>query len=184
MATIRVIAIAGSLRKDSHNRALLETARTLVPEGMEIEQFFLDDIPPYNMDLEEQMPAAVLKLKEAVFASDGVLLGVPEHNYSYSGVLKNAIDWGSRPYGKSCWDGKPVIMQSAAAGFMGGCRAQLHMRQVFGYLNMKQMYFPEVFVGSSHTKFDANLKVTDALSIENITKQLVAFKAFIEHERR
>lgn len=184
MATIRVIGIAGSIRKESHNRGLIENARDLVPAGMEIEHFLLDDIPPYNMDLEPELTPAVLKLKEAVLASDGVLLAVPEHNYSYSGVLKNAIDWGSRPYGKSCWDGKPVIMQSAAAGFMGGCRAQLHMRQVFGYLNMKQMYFPEVFVGASHTKLDADLKLTDALSIENITKQLAAFKEFIEHERR
>lgn len=179
MPDLKIAAIAGSLRRDSHNRWLLAASQELAPEGLTLDLISLDNVPLYNMDLESDYPVAVQEMKDRVIASDGVLFAVPEHNYSYSGVLKNALDWGSRPYGKSCWDGKPVILQSAAAGFMGGGRAQYHLRQVLGYFSMKQMYFPEVFVGGSHTKFDAEGKLTDEMAREAIRKQLSAFRDFI-----
>ncbi len=183
MSTLKVVGIAGSLRAGSVNKALIEISKKLAPEGMEIEHLDLVDIPLYNMDLEGAIPPAVQAFKDKIKAADGVLFAVPEHNYSYSGVLKNAIDWASRPYGTSAWDGKPVILQSAAMSFGGGMRAQYHLRQVLGYFSMKQMFFPEVFVGSSHTKFNDKLELNDELALKAIRAQLEAFKAFILKEK-
>ncbi len=180
MAHVKVLAFAGSLRAGSYNRALIELSRRLAPDGMEIQHWDLKDIPVYNMDLETSFPASVTALKQAIRAADGVLMAVPEHNYSFSGVLKNAIDWVSRPYGDSALDGKPVILQSAAMSFGGGMRAQYHLRQVLGYFSMQQMYFPEVFVGAAHKKFDEKLELHDEVAVEAIRTQLAAFKSFIE----
>lgn len=177
---LHILAFAGSLRKESFNRKLLVNSQSLAPEGMEIEIFDLNEIPPYNMDLEPNFPPAVVSLKEKIKAADGVLIATPEHNFSFSGVLKNAIDWASRPLTEAVLDEKPVALQSASTGWQGGVRAQAHLRQVLNYFPMRQMYFPEVFVGQARSKFDENGKLTDELSIANLTKQLAAFKEFIE----
>lgn len=179
MSTIRVAAIAGSLRQRSFHRALIENSKRLAPEGMEIDHILLDDVPLYNTDLEQEFPQVVTALKDRVKQADGVLFAVPEHNYSFSGVLKNAVDWMSRPYGDSAFDGKPVILQSASSGWAGGLRAQAQFRQVLGYFGMRQMFFPEVFVGSASDKFDQDLNLCDEKSTELIRKQLAAFADFI-----
>jgi len=177
---LHILAFAGSLRKDSFNRKLLVASQELKPEGMEIEIFDLDGIPPYNMDLEPDFPEAVVQFKEKIKAADGLLIATPEHNFSFSGVLKNAIDWASRPPADGVFDNKPVAIQSASTGWAGGLRAQMHLRQVFGFFPMRQLYFPEVVVGLAKQKFDENGKLIDELAIGNITKQMAAFKAFIE----
>ena len=183
MSTLKVVAIAGSIRKGSYNRMLIEFSKSLAPEGMEIEHVHLDDIPLYNMDLEKEFPVSVSALKEKIELADGILMAVPEHNYSFSGVLKNTIDWCSRPPGKGSWEDKPVVLQSAAGGWAGGVRAQLHLRQVLSYFPMRQMFFPEVCIGAAHTKFDNDGNLTDQHAVEQIRKQLAQFKTFIEDGR-
>ncbi|HVL39282.1 MAG TPA: NADPH-dependent FMN reductase [Fimbriimonadaceae bacterium] len=183
MAEVNVLGFAGSLRKESFNRKLLRASAQLAPEGMTIEAFDISDIPLYNTDVEQAaFPDSVRRFKEAIRAADGVLIVTPEHNYSFAGVTKNAIDWASRPYGDSAFKGKPVIIQSASPGYMGGARAQYHLRQVFGYLEMKQMFFPEVFLSAAQKAFDAEGNLTSEMARENIVKQLEAFKKFIQDE--
>jgi chromate reductase len=174
-----VFAIAGSLRERSYNRALLRASAELAPDGLRLDVFDLAPIPPYNMDLEPSFPEAVVRLKDGIRAADGLLIAVPEHNFSFSGVLKNAIDWASRPPNDSPLDGKPVILQSASTSWTGGVRAQLQLRQVLGYFPMLEMRFPEVFVSSARDKFDDSLNLTDESARERIAKQLAAFKDFI-----
>src|SRR5690242_11114722 len=125
-----ILGIAGSLRKQSYNRGLLRAASGLTPEGVTIETFGLDGIPPYNQDKEANLPERVKLLKERIRASDAILLVTPEYNYSVPGVLKNAIDWASRPYGDNAWDDKPVALMGASPGTLGTARAQYHLRQI------------------------------------------------------
>jgi chromate reductase len=166
----RVLGIAGSLRKDSYNRAALRAAKELAPEGVEIEIFELDGIPPYNQDDEQQPPARVVELKAKIRGADAILFVSPEYNYSVPGVLKNAIDWASRPYGDSAWEGKPVAVMGASIGLFGTARAQYHLRQTFVFLNMYPVNRPEVMIGNASQRFDENGKLTD----ERTKKQIQA----------
>jgi len=169
---IKILGIAGSLRVQSYNRWALRAAKALVPPGVELEVFELDGIPPYNQDEEKKLPAKVADLKARIRAADGVLIATPEYNYSIPGVLKNAIDWASRPYGDSAWDGKPVALMSASVGTFGGVRAQYHLRQCFVFLNMDAVLQPEVAIGNAGQKFDAQGELTDATSRQLITQLL------------
>ena len=179
METIRLLAFAGSIRKESYNRKLILASRELAPDEMEIESFELDEIPIYNMDLEPSFPPSVVDFKTKIKAADGILIACPEHNFSFSGVLKNAIDWASRPPTEGVFENQPVIVQSASPSWTGGIRAQYQLRQVLSYFSMRQMYFPEVCVGSCRQKFDAEGRLTDEMAREQITKQLAAFREFI-----
>lgn len=172
MSSIKVAAISGSLRKDSFNTALIENTIRLAPEGVAVERIDISRLPLFNTDLESDMPQPVLEFKAAIRRADAVLFASPEYNFSISGVLKNAIDWGSRPQGESVWEGKPVAVQSASPGWAGGIRGQYHLYQVLDYFEMLHVRFPEVIVGQCRTKFDENLILTDELTIENIKKQL------------
>jgi chromate reductase len=176
---IKILGIAGSLRVQSYNRGALRAAKALVPQGVELEVFELDGIPPYNQDEEKKLPAKVADLKARIRAADGVLIATPEYNYSIPGVLKNAIDWASRPYGDSAWDGKPVALMSASVGVFGGMRAQYHLRQCFVFLNMDAVLQPEVAIGNAAQKFDAQGELSDATSRQLITQlmQNLAAKA-------
>jgi chromate reductase len=120
---IRILGIAGSLRRGSYNRAALRAATELVPEGAILETFELDGIPVFNQDEEQNPPAKVTELKRRIREADAILFVTPEYNYSVSGVLKNAIDWASRPYGDSAWNGKPAAIMGASPGAMGTARA-------------------------------------------------------------
>ena len=179
MDTVRVLAFAGSIRKDSYNRRLILASRELAPEGLEIESFELDDIPIYNMDLEPDFPPSVVEFKAKIKAADGVLITCPEHNFGYAGILKNAIDWASRPPSDGVFENKPVIVQSASPAWAGGIRGQYQLRQVLAYFSMRQMYFPEVCVGSCKQKFDESGKLTDEMAREQIRKQLALFKEYV-----
>ena len=149
------------MRRGSYNRALLRAAVELVPEDASIEVFELDGIPPFNQDLESLPPEKVKGFKEKIKASDAVLIVTPEYNYSIPGVLKNAIDWASRPHGDNSFEGKPVALMSASTGMLGGARAQYQLRQVFVFLNMYPMNKPEVFITFAHQKFDDNGRLLD-----------------------
>ncbi|MGA2368516.1 MAG: NAD(P)H-dependent oxidoreductase [Dehalococcoidia bacterium] len=169
---IRILGFAGSLRKGSYNRSLLRAAGELLPEGITLETFDLEGIPPFNQDLEKTLPERVKEFKSRIRAADAVLIVSPEYNFSVPGVLKNAIDYASRPYGDSVWPGKAVAVMSASNGMLGGSRAQYHLRQTFLYLDVMPVTKPEVFVTFAAQKFDDNGKLTDEPTRE-IVKQLV-----------
>src|SRR2546430_6297627 len=116
---IRILDIAGSLRRGSYNRAALRAATKPVPEGAVLETFELDGIPAFNQDEEQNPPAKVTELKKRIREADAILFVTPEYNYSISGVLKNAIDWASRPHGDSAWNGKPAAIMGASTGAIG-----------------------------------------------------------------
>lgn len=158
---VKILGIAGSLRKGSYNRAALRAAQKGTPDGAEIELFDLEGIPPFNQDMESTPPERVRELKDKVRASDAVLFATPEYNYSVSGVLKNAIDWGSRPYGDNVWNGKPAAIMSASGGLLGGARAQYHLRQSLTALNMYLLNKPEVMIAKAQEKFDGEGNLID-----------------------
>ena len=154
---LRVLGIVGSLRHGSFNRALMEAAIELEPAGMRIEEFDLGSIPLYNADLDtdERRPDVVRRLKDAIAEADGLLISTPEYNHGVSGVLKNAIDWASRPAGTSPLAGKPVAIMGAAPGVLGTARGQQHLKLVLISTMALLMPHPGVVVGQAHEKFDA-----------------------------
>ena len=175
---IKILGIAGSLRKASYNRAALRAAHQLAPEDAQVEIFELDGIPPFSEDDEQNPPAKVTELKEKIRASDAVLFVTPEYNYSIPGVLKNAIDWASRPYGDSAWGGKPAAIMGASIGALGTARAQYHLRQVFVFLDMYAVNNPEVMISNASQRFDAEGNLTDEKTKEligQLLKNLVAW---------
>ena len=128
--SIRILGIAGSLRRGSYNRAALRAATELAPKGATVETFELDGIPTFNQDEEQNPPAKVTELKRRIREANAILFVTPEYNWSVSGVLKNAIDWASRPHGDSAWNGKPAAIMGATTGAIGTARAQNHLRQI------------------------------------------------------
>jgi chromate reductase len=170
---MKIFGIAGSLRKDSYNRAALRAAQQLAPEGVKIEIWDrVGELPLFSQDLEKTPPPVVTEMKAAIRATDAVLFVTPEYNYSVSGVLKNAIDWASRPYGDSAWSGKPVAIMSASGGIFGGARAQYHLRQMFVFLNMYTVNQPEVMIPQAHQRFDEQGNLTDENS-KKLIRQLL-----------
>ena len=156
---VRILGIAGSLRRQSYNRATVEIAE-------------IDGLPGFNQDDEGSPPPKVVELKKRIRASDAILLVTPEFNYSVPGVLKNAIDWASRPYGDSAWSGKPVAVMGASVGTLGSARAQYHLRQMFVFLNMLPVNQPEVMIANAAERFDVNGNLTHEPTKEAIRKLL------------
>jgi chromate reductase, NAD(P)H dehydrogenase (quinone) len=167
-----ILGIAGSLRRDSYNRATLRAAQELVPNGAKIETFEIAGLTGFSQDDEAQPPAQVVELKKRVRSADAVLFVTPEYNYSVPGVLKNAIDWASRPYGDSAWNGKPVAIMGASVGATGTARAQYHLRQMFVFLNMFAINQPEVMIANAHKHFDEQGRLTDEAARKLIQQQL------------
>jgi chromate reductase len=180
-APFTILGIAGSLRKGSLNRAALRAAQHLVPEGVNLEIFDLEGIPPFNQDEEANPPERVALLKARARAADAILLVTPEYNYSIPGVLKNAIDWASRPYGDNAWEGKPVALMGASIGAMGTSRAQYHLRQVFVFLNMYPLNRPEVMITNAALRFDDKGNLKDEDTKAHIKDLLVALVAWAKH---
>jgi chromate reductase len=172
-SSLTILGIAGSLRTGSFNRLALAAAQKLVPEGAKMDIFDLHEIPIFNQDQEKTPPPPVVEFKKRIRAADAIVFATPEYNYGVPGVLKNAIDWASRPSGESAWDGKPAAILSAASGIMGGVRAHYHLRQSFVYLNMYATNLPEVLIGNAKDKFDANGNYTDEDGKKLITKLLL-----------
>ena len=171
-STCNILGIVGSLRRESYNRSAMRAAAELVPPGARIEVFGLDGIPPFNEDVEQRPPAEVVELKRRVRAADALLFATPEYNYSIPGVLKNAIDWASRPYGDSAWAGKPAAIMGASVAQIGTARAQYHLRQVFVFLDVHAVNQPEVMIGNADDKFDGEGRLTDARTREAIRQLL------------
>jgi len=176
--SITILGFAGSLRKNSYNKSLLRAAKELVPKDVKLEIFDLEGIPLFNQDLETKMPEKVKEFKARIKAADAILIATPEYNYSIPGVLKNAIDWASRPYGDNSFHDKPVAIMSASIGMLGGARAQYHLRQTFVFLDMHPINAPEVIVNFADEKIDENGRVIDGETREKIrqlTESLVAW---------
>lgn len=172
MNTLTILGIAGSLRQQSYNRMALKAAEEMRPQDTRLDIFDIRDIPLFNEDLLAAPPPAVTELKQLVRTADAILFATPEYNYSTSGVLKNAIDWGSRPKQDNVWNGKPVAIISASNGILGGVRAHYHLRQIFVTLNMHAVNQPEVMIAKAEEKFDAQGNLTDEAA-KKLIRQLL-----------
>jgi len=170
-----VCGIAGSLRERSFNRALLRAAQELAPEGMEVRIFDrMAEIPLFNEDLEAHGdPEPVEALKRAIGEADALLIATPEYNHGVPGVLKNAIDWASRPARGSVLSGKPTAILGASPGVTGTARAQSQLRQAFVFTNTPAVLQPEILVYRANEKFDSERRLTDEKTREFVGKLLV-----------
>jgi len=175
---VSILGFAGSLRKDSYNRSLLRAALELVPKDGKLEVFDLDGIPPFNQDLENQPSEKVKEFKAKIRAADAILIATPEYNYSIPGVLKNAIDCASRPYGDNAFEHKPVAIMGASIGMTGSARAQYHLRQCFVFLTCFALNQPEVMVPFAQEKIDRDGMVTDQKTREKIRELLESLVAW------
>jgi len=176
---LTVAAFAGSLRKDSYNRALLRAAVELAPAQLRIVVLDLSHVPLYNMDLETALPDQVVKLRESIRAADGLLVATPEHNYTLSGVTKTVIEWASRPPNDSVLDGKPVAVMGATTGGFGTVRAQAHFRDMAPEAGFFVMLDPELRLTRARDKFDAAGVLGDERTREELREFLTAFAAWI-----
>jgi len=175
-STINVLGFSGSLRKGSLNTAALRAAVELAPGDVKITLADISDLPLYNDDVREQgYPLAVQRVREQVRTADAILFATPEYNYSIPGVLKNAIDWISRPP-EQPFAGKPAAIMGVSPGAVGTARAQYHLRQVGVFLDLYFLNKPEVMIGSAGTRFDAAGNLTDAATREHVQKQLIALR--------
>ena len=155
MANFRIAVIVGSLRRESINRRLADALAGLAPGGFAFEQLRIDDLPPYDQDDDANQSAPVKRLKGAIANAQGLVFVTPEYNRSIPGVLKNAIDHASRPYGQNAWAGKPAGVIGASIGAIGSALAQQHLRNVLAYLDAPTMGQPEVFLQVKDGFFDA-----------------------------
>jgi chromate reductase len=169
---MNILGICGSLRRNSYNLGALKAARQLCPQGAKLEIITLEGLPLFNQDEEKAMNPRVAEFKAKIRAADAILIATPEYNYALPGVLKNAIDVASRPYGDNAWNGKPVAIMSAALGVAGGIRAQYQLRQSFVFLNMDAVVQPEVAIGNGPQRFDENGNLTDETSKKMIGQLL------------
>ncbi|MBI4279216.1 MAG: NAD(P)H-dependent oxidoreductase [Armatimonadetes bacterium] len=177
--SFRILAYAGSLRRQSYNRGLVRAAREVAPQGVEVEILDLAPIPMYNADLDgENSPAPVREFRERIGAADALLIATPEYNYSVPGVLKNAIDWASRPWPNSVLRYKPAAIMGASGGTSGTVRAQLALRQVFLYTETYVMLKPELHVPGGREKFDAEGTLKDEPTRERLRAHVEALAAW------
>ena len=184
MEKIKIFSFAGSLRKDSYNKSLLRAAAELMPQEAEIEIFDLEGIPLFNQDLEPVSNEKIKEFKMKIKAADAILIATPEYNYSMPGVLKNAIDWASRPSGDNSFDDKPLAIMGASIGNIATARAQYHLRQSSVFLNMHLLNRPEVMVGMVQDKVDKDGRLTDIKTREIIKTMLVNLIAFTQQLKR
>jgi chromate reductase, NAD(P)H dehydrogenase (quinone) len=171
---LSILGFAGSLRQGSYNKAILRAALEAVPSEAKMEIFDLAGIPLFNQDLENQPAERVKAFKAAIRAADALLIATPEYNYSIPGVLKNAIDCASRPYGDNAFEHKPVAIMGASVGMMGSGRAQYHLRQCFVFLTCFVLNQPEVMIPFAQDKIDKDGRLTDPKTREKISELLQA----------
>jgi chromate reductase len=182
---VEILGFAGSLRKDSYNRALLRAASKMMPTNTRLEVFDLEGIPLFNQDYETQPPEKIKEFKNKIRSADAILIATPEYNYSIPGVLKNAIDWVSRPPGDNVLRGKPVAIMGASTGRFGTARAQYHLRQCFVFLDMLPINHPEVMISNAKDSFDERGKLKDAKAeqlVAELIKQLVVWTEKVKKE--
>ena len=178
-ATRNVAVLIGSLRKDSINRKVANALKELAPPSLKLEIVEIGQLQLYNQDLDANPPAEWTAFRDRIRPMDALLFVTPEYNRSVPGVLKNAIDVGSRPYGKSVWNGKPGAVVTAVGGAIGGFGANHHLRQSMVFLNVPMMQQPEAYVGGADKLFDAAGKLTVDATRDFLTKFMQAFEAWI-----
>ncbi len=183
-STVSVLGIVGSLRKGSYNRALMRVALEVSPPDVHIDTFDIGSFPLFNQDFERTPPDDVKEFKRKIKAADAILFVTPEYNYSIPGVLKNAIDWASRPYGDNALEGKPVAVMSASIGLLGGARAQYHLRQSFVFLDMHPINRPEVIVTFAPEKFDSEGRLLDEKTRQLVAELLTSLAAWTRRLKR
>lgn len=171
---ITILGFAGSLRKDSFNKAILRAALSLLPERVKLDIFDLEGIPLFNQDIEDNLPEKVIEFKEKIRAADAILIATPEYNYSIPGVLKNAIDWASRPYGDNVFSGKPLAIMGASIGMLGTARAQYHLRQTLVFLNVYPLNQPEIIIPFIADKIDKEGNLVDEKTKSKIQELIMS----------
>ena len=174
---VHILGISGSLRKNSYNTRLLYVTEELLPEGMSLDIFDLNSIPLFNQDLEANPPKIVADFKICIAAADGLLIATPEYNYSIPGVLKNALDWASRPPRNGPLNDKPLAIIGAGGRF-GTTLAQQHLRQIVSHLNMHTLNSPEVLVQHPWEKFEGD-SLTDERTRTQLSRMLDAYYDWI-----
>ena len=180
-----ILGVAGSLRRASYNRGLIRAAIELAPAGISVRSYELDDIPMFNADVEALGdPAPVAAFKAAIAGSDALLIASPEYNHCVPGVLKNAIDWASRPARRSVLTGTPVAIMGAATGGGGTARAQAHLRDGLAYTNGYVLPLPEVLVGHAGARFDDDGNLVDPATRQEVRDLIVALVAWTKRLRR
>jgi len=182
--TLTIAALSGSLRRASYNSAIVRALPALAPDGMQVTPLgSIGDFPIYSADIQSQgVPEAVTAMADAIRAADGLVITTPEYNYSIPGGLKNAIDWLSRLQPQP-FAGKPLAIQSASMGMLGGARAQYHLRQAVVFLDAHVLNKPEVMVPQAQNRISEAGEITDTATRELIAAQLKAFAAFIDRHR-
>ena len=178
MSHHKIAVLVGSLRKESFNRKLADALARMAPEGTEFKQLEIGDLPLYNQDDDDSPAASVTRLKTAIGEASGVLFVTPEYNRSVPGVLKNAIDHASRPYGQSAWAGKPAGVIGVSVGAIGTALAQQHLRNILAYLDMPTLGQPEAFIHAKDGLFDADGNI-GAASREFVQGWLDAYLAWV-----
>ena len=179
MTTIRVLGVTGSLRKASFNTAALRAAQELLSDGMAMDIYVPDDLPLYNGDVEKLgIPASVQRFHRAIRDADALIFATPEYNYSITGVLKNAIDWGTRPPGQSALRGKPAAIMGVTTGIFGTLRAQLHLREIL----LHEVNKPQILIGAARQKFEDG-RLVDEETREFIRQMLVNLRELVDNKR-
>lgn len=182
MPELDVVVLTGSLRKTSYSRKMGRALVKLSPADMALSIVEIGDMPHYNEDVEVSPPEVYTRFRERMAASDAVLFVTPEFNRSMPGMLKNALDVGSRPWGKSIWSGKPAAVISMSQGALGGFGAHHHLRQVLVAVNLVAMPHPEAYIGGSAKLFDEAGELVDASTREFMIGFLRAFHAWIDRQ--
>jgi len=180
MMTYRIAVVVGSLRRDSFNKQLAGALAKLVPSDVEFATVRIDDLPLYNQDDDAKQAEPVRRLKSEIAAAQGVLFVTPEYNRSVPGVLKNAIDNASRPYGQSAWAGKPAAVVGISVGAIGTALAQQHLRNILAYLDMPTLGQPEVFLQDKPGFFDANGGIANDGTKQFLQKFVERFAQFVK----
>ncbi len=175
----RILVLVGGISKNSLNKKLFMAMKEEAPSEMKLEYFDISELPFFSQDIENEPPQQVVEFKKLIAECFGVLFITPEYNRSLPGVLKNAIDWGSRPYGKNLWDKLPAGVMGCSIGATGTMASQQHLRQILGYLNMAVMGQPEFYLNGSKV-FDQEGQLTDQKTKDHIQKYWEAFTEWID----
>ena len=180
--TKKIAVFVGSLRKQSFNRKMAKVLTTLAPESLTLEIIEIGGLPLYDQDYDDEgkPPSAWTEFRKRVKSFDGVLFVTPEYNRSVPGVLKNALDVGSRPYGQSVWGGKPGAVVSVSPGVIGGFGANHHLRQSLVFLDVPAMQQPEAYIGGAMHLFDDDGNITNENTREFLIKFMNSFAAWVE----
>jgi len=179
MKTKKIAIIIGSLRKESFNRKMALTLKSLSPESFELEILEIGGLPLYNEDLDATPPVEWTDFRNRLSVFDGVIFVTPEYNRSIPAVLKNALDVASRPYGKNCWNGKPGAVMTISIGAIGGFGANHHLRQILTFLNVPTMQQPEAYIGNAYDLFDEKGNLINKSTLEFLQSFMTSFVKWV-----